>query len=742
MGTVFLNGYSEFCGFLDDDTVHTAYSFHWGDYIGMCVSTGALCGGEIIESDIMFNPAYSWWEDASDTIGHNDRILYRPSVMHELGHSWGLQRASCDETYLYTDPSVMHAYYHGIVEDGWGIHPYDAAAIRDIYDDQTSIIAITDVGVESYYAATDGSLDNSTTDKTDYTIGELINISNVCVENMSSADTPNVRLRFFLSKDTNITDMDYPMGGDMSWYSFDKESYTVNDFGMWIPTVPTGTYYVGLIVTFNGNDYDDFPRNNCTYLYTPINITCPQPDDPSNVRASDGTSTSAVLVTWTGSALATRYSVYRGTTTDSAAATILAPSLTALSYNDTSADLGMVYYYWVLAWNDNCDNHTERCGGNSGYRATPTPTGLTATDGTRTSDVLLTWNAVEGATHYRVYRGTISSPTMATAVGSWQTSTSYADTTAGPGVDYFYWVRAATTSSGGFASEYGTFNTGWRAILPPADLDATSRTYTDYIRVTWNSSLGATHYRLYRSTSSDVSTAAAVTDWIEATSYNDADTVADDAYYYWVRAASAANGSHASAYSERDVGRRSLDCNGNHVPDTTDITVGTSVDCNANGIPDECEVADGSQPDCNHNNVPDSCDLVMRFGMSLGGLYAADSSPVSIAAGDFNSDGVIDLVTANDPAGTMTVLLGVGDGTFASSTSYALSSSPTTVVTGDFNGDHKPMSPWPCPRRTRFRSCSTTAWAASWLRLRTRSVPVPMAWQPGNWMPTATPIWS
>ncbi|HOW70357.1 MAG TPA: FG-GAP-like repeat-containing protein [Phycisphaerae bacterium] len=688
-GTVYLNGYSEFCGFLDDDTVNTAYCFHWGSYVGMCVSTGAPCLA-IIESDIMFNPAYSWWEDASDTIGHSDRVLYRPNVMHELGHSWGLERGDCDETYLYPDPSVMHAYYDDIVEDGWGIHPYDSAAIRDIYDDQTSVIAITDVGVESYYAAADGSLTNSTTDKTDYVIGDPITISNFSVENMSSTDTSEVRLRFWLSEDTHITESDYALGGYVSWWSFDKESYTVNDYGMWIPTIPTGTYYVGAIVTVNGADYDsdDYSFNNRTYLYSTINVTCPAPGNPSGVTASDGTSTHHVHVAWIGSTNTTRYEVYRGTTSDPAAATRLASSVTGTSYDDTSAELGTRYYYWIVAWNDECNSYSARCGGNSGFRGTPAPTDVVATDGTRTTDVRVTWTAVEGVTHYRVSRATSSTGTP-TPISSWQTGTSHYDTTAVPGSDYYYWVQASMGAGGEYMSAYSVLDTGWRIILPPEDLDATSRTYTDYIRITWDRSLGATHYRLFRSGASDVLTAVPVTDWIEGRSFEDAEPVPDEAYYYWVKAAASATGYHASAYSDSDVGRRSLDCNANHVPDAVDISGGTSGDCNRNAIPDECEVADGSQPDCNHNNVPDSCDLVMHFGMGLGGLYAAEASPISMAVGDFNSDGKHDLVTTNDPANSMTILRGSGDGTFASSTSFSFDSSLATVVTGDLNGDHR-----------------------------------------------------
>jgi hypothetical protein len=45
------------------------------------------------------------------------------------------------------------------------------------------------------------------------------------------------------------------------------------------------------------------------------------------------------------------------------------------------------------------------------------------------------------------------------------------------------------------------------------------------------------------------------------------------------------------------------DCNGNGVLDPQDIAGGTSADVNANGLPDECE------PDCNGNGLPDSFDI-------------------------------------------------------------------------------------------------------------------------------------
>ncbi len=67
---------------------------------------------------------------------------------------------------------------------------------------------------------------------------------------------------------------------------------------------------------------------------------------------------------------------------------------------------------------------------------------------------------------------------------------------------------------------------------------------------------------------------------------------------------------------------------------------------------------------------------------------AADYSmgnALSLAVGDFNGDGKADLAVAN--LGDFSVLLGNGDGTFQPAVNYNARSDPQSVVVGDFNGD-------------------------------------------------------
>ena len=90
--------------------------------------------------------------------------------------------------------------------------------------------------------------------------------------------------------------------------------------------------------------------------------------------------------------------------------------------------------------------------------------------------------------------------------------------------------------------------------------------------------------------------------------------------------------------------------------------------------------------------------LVLLLGDGKGGLAAQTpvqlgDSPAAIGVGDFNQDGKLDVAVADSADGTVEILYGNGDGTFAAKTfTVALpnKSTPGTLRVADFNGDGYP----------------------------------------------------
>jgi hypothetical protein len=65
-------------------------------------------------------------------------------------------------------------------------------------------------------------------------------------------------------------------------------------------------------------------------------------------------------------------------------------------------------------------------------------------------------------------------------------------------------------------------------------------------------------------------------------------------------------------------------------------------------------------------------------------------SPAALVSADFNGDAKPDLATADSGSGSVSVLLGKGDGSFARRARYRTSASPYDLDAADLNGDGKP----------------------------------------------------
>jgi hypothetical protein len=124
----------------------------------------------------------------------------------------------------------------------------------------------------------------------------------------------------------------------------------------------------------------------------------------------------------------------------------------------------------------------------------------------------------------------------------------------------------------------------------------------------------------------------------------------------------------------------------------------TTVDLGATGGPSRVAVGD-----VNGDTKPDivvaggkNVDVLLNSGTGTFGTaqaYDAAGAVFAVAVGDVNGDGHLDVVTANldwsSYSRSVSVLLGRGDGTFGTPQIYATGGSPTSIALGDFNNDGK-----------------------------------------------------
>jgi hypothetical protein len=85
-------------------------------------------------------------------------------------------------------------------------------------------------------------------------------------------------------------------------------------------------------------------------------------------------------------------------------------------------------------------------------------------------------------------------------------------------------------------------------------------------------------------------------------------------------------------------------------------------------------------------------DVSVFLGMGNGNFqtqvrFAVGSNPISLALGDVNGDGNLDVVTANQSSDDVSVLLGLGDGNFSIQGRFPIWDSPNSVALKDINGD-------------------------------------------------------
>ncbi len=285
-------------------------------------------------------------------------------------------------------------------------------------------------------------------------------------------------------------------------------------------------------------------------LATTWRLTIPgESDRPTGVKATDGTFSDKVRVTFNTVAGATVYRVFRCMTSGQTCGSPIGFPKTGV-FDDTRGIPGTVYYYRVRACN------TTTCGkfsaANTGFSsvALARPTGIKATDGTFSDKVRVTFNTVAGATVYRVFRCMTSGQTCGSPIGFPKTGV-FDDTRGIPGTVYYYRVRACNTTTCG---KFSTANTGFSSVTParPTGIRASDGSYPKRVRVTWNKVIGTTIYRIFRCSTKGPDCGSPV-GFPKNPVFDDFKGKTGVVYYYRIRACNA-NG--CSAFSVADAGHR------------------------------------------------------------------------------------------------------------------------------------------------------------------------------------------
>lgn len=282
---------------------------------------------------------------------------------------------------------------------------------------------------------------------------------------------------------------------------------------------------------------------------------------PTDLEATQGSYVRLVLLVWAPVEGADRYEILRARSAADEF-TMIGQSNQAL-YEDTDVTAGRTYWYKVRACSPNgCSEPSEEASGyaaSDGPKVPLPPTGVTATDGTHTDRVHISWEAVDGADEYLVHRADEQDAHYG-PLASVET-TSYDDATAEPGATYWYRVRTCDING---CSTMSSASRGSVAALPPdapTDLVATNGAYADLVRITWATTAETITYEVHRARTVDgtYSKIGATT----STVFDDTDVAEGETYWYRVRACNAGG---CGDFSEADSGYAGTASNGNDAP--------------------------------------------------------------------------------------------------------------------------------------------------------------------------------
>ena len=276
-------------------------------------------------------------------------------------------------------------------------------------------------------------------------------------------------------------------------------------------------------------DYDGLSGTWCDFGGSgkPIAPIAPiAPVTPTAATQSD----SAISITWSAVAEATHYKLYRSATSGESF-TQIGGDITATDYvDDSDLAANTAYYYQLESCNDNgCSDRSREVSATTAPATPLNPTAAAQSDDT----ISITWSAVADATHYKLYRATVSGGLL-TPIGGEIATTEYVDRGLDANTSYYY--RLESCNDNGCSGRSREVSATTYPPAPDAPEIPTADTQSDSeIEISWGAVARAMRYKLYRSTVSGGSYSQIGGD-IAAISYRDSALSVKTAYYYQLEA--------------------------------------------------------------------------------------------------------------------------------------------------------------------------------------------------------------
>ncbi|TDQ34584.1 FIMAH domain-containing protein [Aureibacillus halotolerans] len=236
-----------------------------------------------------------------------------------------------------------------------------------------------------------------------------------------------------------------------------------------------------------------------------VKPTATDKDTPNTAPAGlfgEMQSNDTIALQWESVAEAEGYLIYRSSSKDPYVRAVA--YTTNATYEDNIIDLGMHYTYQIQAVNAGGPSQTSDAITVLAYEdsqsAPPAPAGLQTTE-VNSLSIALSWEAVDEAVSYTVYRSTENS-SNAEAIG-YSSDATYVDNTVDPSTTYSYYVTAVGTGGQSTASSTTNATTGAPVDLPsvPQALQASDVSPSSNT-LTWQTSDQAEQYIVYRKTTS------------------------------------------------------------------------------------------------------------------------------------------------------------------------------------------------------------------------------------------------